>query len=62
MCMHSLVAHMPDDESVNIRIKRDTWEQLHSEKGPGDSFDDVISRLLEERDPEGNPNPRMTAD
>lgn len=38
---------MADDEDVNIRIKRNTWQELHNRKGPGDSFDDVIQRLLE---------------
>lgn len=49
---------MTDD--VNIRIKRDTWKRLHALKGPGDSFDDVISSLLDE-DEEGNPKKPTTA-
>ncbi|MFW5918528.1 MAG: DUF7557 family protein [Haloferacaceae archaeon] len=42
-------------EDVNIRIKRDTWKRLHALKEPGDSFDDVITDLLEEAE-EGNLN------
>lgn len=54
-----------DDDSVNIRIKRDTWERLHGEKGPGDSFDDVIREMLREErgESEGNRRtPTATAD
>jgi len=32
----------------SIEIKTGTWKQLNQRKEPGDSFDDVISRLLEE--------------
>lgn len=41
------------DDTVNIRIKKDTWRSLHNMKDPNDSFDDVIKRLLEQA-AEGN--------
>lgn len=47
------------DDDVNIRIKRATWKRLHALKEPGDSFDDVISNLLDEAD-EGNPKRAAT--
>lgn len=37
---------------TSIRIKRDTWEDLRSLKGPGESFDEVLTELLDERDQE----------
>jgi predicted CopG family antitoxin len=54
---------MPERDDVNIRVKRDTWRQLHNRKNPNDSFDDVIKRLLDrvEGDEEGNQNPRTTS-
>lgn len=30
-----------------IRITRETWERLNGCKGPGDSFNDVLERVLE---------------
>jgi predicted CopG family antitoxin len=35
-------------DTTTIEIKTGTWKQLNQRKEPGDSFDDVISRLLEE--------------
>lgn len=46
---------MEDDETTTIKVKGVTWRQLNRMKEPGDSFDDVIQRLLEEGE-EGNPN------
>jgi hypothetical protein len=31
-----------------IRVSESTWHQLHRRKGPGDSFNDVLERLLDE--------------
>jgi predicted CopG family antitoxin len=31
---------------VNIQIKEKTWETLHHMKNLGDTFDDVIQRLI----------------
>jgi len=33
---------------TTVEVKEETWEELHSRKGIGDSFDDVIRRLLDE--------------
>lgn len=43
---------MADD--TNIRIKRETWERLRDRKGPGESFDEVISGLIEESESSEN--------
>lgn len=45
----------------HIRVADETWSRLNSRKQPGDSFDDVISRLLdktEESDDEGKTQAR----
>ena len=39
---------MADDENTSLRVKRGTWRELNQRKEPGDSFDDVIQRLLAE--------------
>jgi predicted CopG family antitoxin len=36
------------DDDVMIRVKEDRWSELNSLKKPGESFDDVITRLLDE--------------
>lgn len=41
---------MPREADTHIRVTEDTWKQLNARKGPGDSFDDVISELLEDED------------
>jgi len=53
---------MADDTSV--RIKTDTWKRLNDLKEPGDSFDDIIRRLLDESDDiqAGNGLDQATAD
>lgn len=37
-------------ESTTIRVTHDTWRELHQRKGPGDSMNDVIQRLLADED------------
>lgn len=41
---------MPDESNTTtIEIQRETWQDLNTLKeGPGDSFDDVIRRMLED--------------
>lgn len=39
---------MPDDTTV--RISRDTWRRLNRRREPGDSFEDVIDRVLDTAD------------
>jgi hypothetical protein len=36
------------NNTKNIRIHEETWRELHSRKRPGESYDDVITRLLEQ--------------
>lgn len=37
-----------DREKTNVEVYRETWQKLNELKqGPGDSFDDVINRLIE---------------
>lgn len=34
-------------DTTTIEIRRETWQELNRRKrGPGDTFDDVVSRLL----------------
>ena len=34
-------------ETTNVKVENGTWRQLNRLKEPGDTFDDVISRLLD---------------
>jgi predicted CopG family antitoxin len=34
------------DNTTTTKIKHSTWKRLHERKQPGDSFDDVINRVL----------------
>jgi len=31
-----------------VRVSQETWQELNSRKRPGDTFEDVIRRLLED--------------
>lgn len=49
----------------HVRVTEDTWKELNQRKGPGDSFDEVIRRLLDaaeaaKEDEEGNAQPTPT--
>lgn len=50
---------MGREADTHIRVTEETWKRLNQRKGPGDSFDDVITRLLDESDGEqsGKRNP-----
>lgn len=37
---------------TSVEIKKSTWKELNQQKEPGDSFDDVIRRLLARPEPE----------
>lgn len=42
---------VPDyDSKTTIEITLHVWKQLNALKGPGDSFNTVIQRILESRD------------
>jgi len=34
------------DEQTRVRVSKQTWQRLNAQKEPGDSFDDVLDRLL----------------
>lgn len=48
---------MARNADKHIRVTEETWKELNKRKEPGDSFEDVIERLIDQH--EGNPN-RMT--
>jgi predicted CopG family antitoxin len=35
-------------DTTTVEVKTETWKQLNERKEPGDSFDDVISKMLAE--------------
>jgi len=37
-------------ESTTVRVKAETWRQLHERKSIGESMDDVVQELLEASD------------
>ena len=36
------------DDVTTVKVSTDTWKRLNQRKEPGDSFDEVISKLLDE--------------
>jgi len=38
------------DEETRVRVSKETWRRLNARKEPGDSFDDVLDRLLSRHD------------
>jgi len=43
---------MSREADKHIRVTEETWLELNRQKRPGDSFDDVLQRLLaEEHEP-----------
>lgn len=36
------------DDRTSVEVHRDTWKRLMMRKEPGDTFNDVISDLLDE--------------
>ena len=41
---------MGRDADNHIRVTRETWKELNAQKEPGDSFEDVICRLMNEHE------------
>lgn len=37
-------------ETTTIQVTEDTWRELNGRKEPGETFDDVLQRLLAESD------------
>lgn len=52
---------MTENNVTTVKVKHETWAKLNQLKEPGDSFDDIISDLLEQAE-EGNPKPAMAID
>ena len=49
MCGAPLSKHtMSREADKHIRVTEETWLELNRQKRPGDSFDDVLQRLLAE--------------
>ena len=52
------------DDVTTIKVKGDTWKRLNQLKEPGDSFDEVIQKLLaedaEDAEETDTPNPTPT--
>lgn len=38
------------DDPTTITIEKQTWKKLNARKEPGESFDEVVTRLIEESD------------
>lgn len=32
----------------HVKVSRDTWKELNAKKEPGESFDEVLQRLIDE--------------
>jgi len=57
--IHTHTHDMGRDADKHIRVTEETWKQLNQRKEPGDSFNDVLQRLIEEKRREsdqGNPS------
>jgi predicted CopG family antitoxin len=63
-----LYSGMGRTADTHIRVTSDTWKELNQRKEPGESFDDVLQRLIAESEErsqnEGNRSrtPAATAD
>jgi len=51
-----------ENDVTTVKVKKETWKQLNKRKEPGDTFDDVISNLIEQSRQSGNQSPTATAD
>lgn len=59
ICIGLYFHYMAQDDTTTVRVSPETWKRLNQRKGPGDSFDDIISQLLDEA--EGKPSPAAIA-
>jgi hypothetical protein len=39
---------MSRNADTHIRVTEETWQELNRQKGPGDSFNDIINELLDD--------------
>ena len=44
-----------------IKVDESTWRDLNARKHPGDTFDDVVRRLLDQTDADGDNDPQEDA-
>lgn len=53
-----------DEDVTTIKVKTGTWKRLNQMKEPGDSFDEILKRLLNEVEdnPDDCENPTATSD
>lgn len=42
-------------EKAAVKVSVESWKRLNSMKEPGDTFEDVVCRLLDERDEMSGP-------
>ena len=40
-------------DTTTLQVSKDTWKRLNARKEPGETFDDVITRLLDDSDASG---------
>lgn len=45
---------MGRDATEHIRVRPQTWQELNARKRPGESFDDVLRRILNDEDCEAD--------
>jgi hypothetical protein len=41
---------MSKDNTIVIRLTHQTWKRLNQEREPRDTFEDIVKRVLDERD------------
>jgi hypothetical protein len=54
LTMLTLEETMPSHDNQRIRVSQETWRRLNARKQPGDTFDDVVSRLLSDGSSDAN--------
>jgi len=57
MAIRRCLPIMAREEVTSIEVKKSTWKTLNQQKEPGDSFDDVIQRLLHAGDEDTQDTP-----
>lgn len=41
---------MDEDSKHPVKVSEETWRDLNARKRPGDTFEDVVSRLIDDQD------------
>jgi len=53
--LESLISTMSNTmKEQMIRVSKETWKRLNGQKEPGDSFDDVINKLIDQQEKEND--------